>query len=32
VEAKQVAPGKASKADEMLHLIAKLYRVEKAYK
>ena len=32
VEAKQVAPGKASKADEMLNLIAKLYRVEKAYK
>jgi len=32
VEAKQVAPGKASKADEVLHLIAKLYRVEKAYK
>lgn len=32
VEAKQATPGKASKADEVLRLIAKLYRVEKDHK
>jgi hypothetical protein len=32
VEAKQATPGKASKSDEVLRLIAKLYQVEKVQK